>query len=340
MISKKDVVQWVNKHKEIIDEISPSFFEMTVAMAFDYFSRSGVDLAVIEVGMGGRLDSTNIINPLLSIITNVSLDHTEFLGDTLEKIAVEKAGIIKEKVPVLIGEERAEIIRIFEEIAEKKNSPLYSAHKIFQVPFSVTAGDGYQYFSVRQLRKPVLPELKSDLTGITQRKNLPVVLQAIEILRRNRFEIPEESIYKGIGNAAKISGLRGRWEIIGRKPLIVLDTAHNQDGIRELIKQLEETRYRELHVVFGVVGDKMIDHMLRHLPTGANYYFTRAGIPRAMDEKILGAKAAFYGLTGKIFATVNEAVEAAGKDASEDDLMLVTGSTFVVADAMQALKPG
>ena len=335
MIPKREVVQWVSRHKAMIDELKPSFFELTVAMALDYFSRSQIDIAVIEVGMGGRLDSTNIITPLISIITNISPDHMEFLGDSLEKIAIEKAGIIKKRVPVLTGEERKEIYSIFDDAARKSNSPIYQAGKIFQVPFSVIADDGYQYFNLRHRRKPVYPGLKSDITSISQRKNLPVVMQAIEIIRKNRFQISEDHLYRGIADAAKNTGFHGRWEIIGKSPMIVLDTAHNQEGIKELVRQISETRHEKLHIIFGVVNDKAIDHMLRLLPADAGYYFTKADIPRALDEKILGAKAAFYGLNGKIFNSVRDAFDRALTEASDKDLILVTGSTFLVADAMK-----
>ncbi len=337
MIPKKEVVQWVSQHETILEEIKPSFFEMTAAMAFDYFSRSEVEIAVIEVGMGGRLDSTNILTPILSIITNISSDHVEFLGNTLEQIAGEKAGIIKDRIPVLIGEERKETFHVFESQAKKKNSPFYSAQRFFQVPYSVLADDGDQYFSVLQSRRVVYPGLKCDLAGIIQRKNLPVVLEAIEILRKNRFSITESAVYDGIANTKEISGLHGRWEIMGKGPMLVLDTAHNQAGIKEIIKQLKEVRYKNLHMIFGVVNDKEIDHMLRLLPGEGQYYFTRAQIPRALDHKILAAKGAFYGLQGSIFETVPEALAAARESAESNDLILVCGSTFIVADAMEEL---
>ena len=334
LMPKKEVVDWVKQHGKILEEIKPSFFEMTVAMAFDYFSRSGVDVAVIEVGMGGRLDSTNIIVPELSVITNISFDHVEFLGDSLEKIAGEKAGIIKDRVPVLIGEEREETFGVFEAVANRKNAPLYSAPRFFNVPYSALAADGCQYFNVRQGRQIAYPGLKSDLAGIIQRKNLPVVLQAVEILRRRRFAISENAVYEGIALTRELTGLRGRWEIIEKDPWLVMDTAHNEAGFRQILKQLEEVRYENFHMVMGVVNDKDIDHVLRLLPKEGRYYFTRAQIPRSLDPKILAAKAAFYGLTGSIFETVPEALASARSSAGKNDLILVGGSTFVVADAM------
>ena len=339
MIPKKEVVQWLSSNEGILSELKPSFFEMTVAMAFDYFSRSEVDIAVVEVGMGGRLDSTNILTPVLSIITNISRDHVEFLGNTLEKIALEKAGIIKDRIPVLIGEERKESYHAIESIAKKKKAPFYSAQRFFQVPYSVMSDDGYQYFSVRQSRNVIYPGLKSDLVGIIQRKNIPLVLQAVEILRRNRLTIDENAVYAGIANTKKINGLHGRWEVVNKDPFIVLDTAHNQAGIREIIKQLAEIRYEKLHMIFGVVNDKEIDHILRLLPKEGYYYFTKAKIPRALDEKILGAKAAYYGLQGNLFESVADAINGARNSAGKKDLILVGGSTFIVADAMEELMP-
>lgn len=338
MMPKKEVVQWVERHRTFLEDLKPSFFEMTVAMAFDFFSRSGIDVAVIEVGMGGRLDSTNILSPVLSIITNISRDHVEFLGSTNEKIAGEKAGIIKDRVPVLIGEERKETFHVFQSIAKKRNAPFYSAQRYYQVPHSVFADDGFQYFNVKEKRRTVYPGLKSDLAGIIQRKNLPIVLQAVEILRHSRFTIPEDSVYEGLKKAKEISGLHGRWDVIERDPLLVLDTAHNEAGMREIIKQLAEIRYKELHMVLGVVGDKDIDHVLRLLPPTGKYYFTQALIPRAMDSKILAAKAAYYGLKGNLFDTVVEALEASRKIAGKDDLILVGGSTFTVAEALEHLS--
>jgi dihydrofolate synthase/folylpolyglutamate synthase len=337
MIPKKEVVEWVNQHEVFLQELQPSFFEMTVAMAFDYFSRREVDIAVIEVGMGGRLDSTNILSPILSIITNISSDHTEFLGNTLELIASEKAGIIKDRVPLLIGEERKETFPVFESQAKKKNSPLYSAQRFFQIPYSVVTDEGNQYFSVKNNRATVYPGLKTDLSGIIQRKNLPIVLQSVEILRRTRITITEEDVYEGLAKVKGLSGLHARWEILGRDPMLVVDTAHNQAGIRELVKQLAEIRYRNLHVIFGVVNDKVIDHVLRLLPGEGQYYFTQAKIPRALDHKILGAKGAFYGLQGGLFETVPEAIEAAREAAGSEDLILIAGSTFVVAEAMEII---
>jgi dihydrofolate synthase/folylpolyglutamate synthase len=262
----------------------------------------------------------------------------EFLGDTLGKIAVEKAGIIKARIPVLVGEEKKESFEEIANIAKKRNSPLYSAQRFFQVPFSALTEDGYQYFNVRQGRKFVYPGLKSDLTSLAQRKNLPVALEAIEILRHNRLVITEDAVYEGIAGTKEVSDLHGRWEIVSEEPKMVLDTAHNQAGIGEVLSQLDDTRYRKLHVVFGVVNDKQIDHVLRQLPGDGNYYFTKAQIPRALDEKLLGAKAAYYGLGGKIFASVNEAVEAAKSSAEKEDLILITGSTFIVAEAFEMIE--
>ncbi len=334
MISKKEVISWVEKHQAIFESIKPSFFEMTVAMAFDYFSRSQVEIAIVEVGMGGRLDSTNIITPEVSVITNIGKDHTDFLGKVLVDIAAEKAGIIKDTVPVVLGERRVELIDVFKTKARILKAPVYLAHKYFQVPYSVLAGDGKQYFLVKSGKSHVFPELCSDLQGLIQRKNLPVVLETIATLRRLKWSISDEAVYKGIANVKELTGLHGRWEISQKKPLVVFDTAHNEDGIRVVVQQLAETRYRELHIVIGTVNDKVIDKVLQLLPQEARYYFTQASIPRALDVKLLAAKAGFYGLKGKIVEGVKEAVQMAKDEAEEDDLILVTGSTFVVADGL------
>ncbi len=334
MISKKEVISWVEKHQAIFESIKPSFFEMTVAMAFDYFSRSQVEIAIVEVGMGGRLDSTNIITPEVSVITNIGKDHTDFLGKVLVDIAAEKAGIIKDTVPVVLGERRVELIDVFKTKARILKAPVYLAHKYFQVPYSVLAGDGKQYFLVKSGKNHVFPELCSDLQGLIQRKNLPVVLETIATLRRLKWSISDEAVYKGIANVKELTGLHGRWEISQKKPLVVFDTAHNEDGIRVVVQQLAETRYRELHIVIGTVNDKVIDKVLQLLPQEARYYFTQASIPRALDVKLLAAKAGFYGLKGKIVEGVKEAVQMAKDEAEEDDLILVTGSTFVVADGL------
>ncbi|MFO7617731.1 MAG: folylpolyglutamate synthase/dihydrofolate synthase family protein, partial [Bacteroidales bacterium] len=334
MIPKREVTRFVEAHQPILEELKPSFFEMSVALAFDYFSRESINLAVVETGMGGRLDSTNIIDPVVSIITNIGLDHTEYLGATIARIAVEKAGIIKEGIPVVIGDKNRQTRQVFEEAAAALNSPVYFANDYFQVPCSVITPEGRHYFQVMRGKNPVYPELWSDQLSLAQRRNLPVVLEVLELLRLKGWNITDEMIYEGLSKVSDLTGFRGRWEVVSRQPAVVYDTAHNIDGIRQIIKQIENTRHERLHLVYGAVGDKEIDHILQILPREARYYFTMASIPRALDVKLLAAKAGFYGLSGTIHETVPGALEAARKAAGRNDLIVVTGSTFVVADAV------
>jgi dihydrofolate synthase/folylpolyglutamate synthase len=334
MIPKREVTRFVEAHQPILEELKPSFFEMSVALAFDYFSRENIDLAVVETGMGGRLDSTNIIDPVVSVITNIGFDHMEYLGNTIARIAAEKAGIIKEGIPVVIGDKNRQTRQVFAEAAAARMSPIYFANDYFQVPFSVVTPEGRHYFQVMRGKNPVYPQLWSDQLSLAQRRNLPVVLEVIELLRRKGWEITDEMVYEGLSKVGDLTGLRGRWEVMSQRPAVVFDTGHNIDGIRQVIKQIENTRHERLHLVYGAVGDKEIDQILQVLPKEAHYYFTMAGIPRALDVKLLAAKAGFYGLSGSIHETVPGALEAARKAAGPNDLVVVTGSTFVVADAL------
>ncbi len=334
MIPKKEVVGFVEQHRAILEELTPSFFEMSVAMAFDYFSRQDVRIAIVEAGLGGRLDSTNIIDPMISVVTNIGFDHMDLLGNTLQKIAGEKAGIIKSGIPVVVGDKNRESRKVFEETANRLGSPLYFANDFFQVPWSVVTPEGRQYFQTMKGKKPVYPELWSDQLGMVQRKNLPVVLEVIELLKLKEWDITDEHIYRALSAVRSLTGFRGRWEVIAENPRTIVDTGHNIDGIRQVVYQLENTRFGEAHIVYGAVNDKEIDKILQVLPQNARYYFTQASIPRALDVKMLAAKAAFYGLNGTIHKTVPEAVAAARKSAGKDDLVLVTGSTYVVGEAM------
>jgi dihydrofolate synthase/folylpolyglutamate synthase len=334
MIPKKEVVAFVEENKKLFEELQPSFFEVTVAMAFDYFSRQDIEVAVVEVGLGGRLDSTNIIDPVLSVITNISFDHMDLLGDTLEKIAIEKAGIIKPGIPVVIGDKNRDTRAVFEERAKALGAGIFFANDYFQVPCSIISAENRQYFQVLKGRNQVYPELFSDQLGFVQRKNLPVVLEVLELLKMKDWHITDDDIYTGLAAVGKITGFRGRWDIIGEHPRTIADTGHNIDGIRQVVYQIAGTRCTNLHIVYGAVNDKEIDKILQVLPKEARYYFTQADIPRALDVKVLAAKAAFYGLTGTIHAKVSEAVAIARKKAGPDDLVVVTGSTYVVAEAI------
>lgn len=336
MIQEQEVGDWVENYKinNEMWKIDPSFFELTVAMAFDYFARQQVDIAVVEVGLGGRLDSTNIITPEVSIITNIGLDHTNLLGDTIDKIAVEKAGIIKENIPVVIGQTQPDIKSVFENIAEQRNAPLFFADSEYEILYTMMGLDGKQLFTAEKNGQAVYPGLKLDLTGTYQKKNLPAVLKAIDILNQNGCVIHEESVYKGLQATVANTSLLGRWQVVGNSPLIICDTGHNEDGIKAVVEQIMNTAYKKLHFIFGTVADKNPENILKLLPRNATYYFTRADIPRAMNEHELAQKAGGYGLSGDTYHTVMEALKAAKNKASVNDLIFVGGSTFVVAEIL------
>lgn len=336
MISKKFLVDWVEQFRNNNElwKIEPSFFELTVILAFDYFAKENVEIAIVEVGLGGRLDSTNIISPELSIITNIGLDHVALLGNSPEKIAGEKAGIIKKGIPAVIGTTQRETKAVFTETAHKRETEIYFADQEFVVPYSLKDLDGKQVMTVIKNGENVFPQLKLDLLGLYQRKNLPAVLKAVELLQKKGWKITEEAVYEGLANVTELTGLQGRWQILGANPAIVCDTGHNFDGITEVLAQIEQTAHKKLHVVFGMVNDKDPDKILAILPKNAVYYFTKAGIPRALDEKILMEKAAGFGLVGNGYPTVIEAFEDAKQKAGENDLIYVGGSTFVVAEIL------
>jgi dihydrofolate synthase/folylpolyglutamate synthase len=310
-VSESYVVDFVNENKAFLDKIRPSFFEMTSAMAFSYFAEQKVDVAIIEVGLGGRLDSTNIITPILSIITNISLDHTGLLGDTPAKIAAEKAGIIKPNIPVVIGEWTDETRPVFEQKAEEMNVNLQFANS-----------------------KYVNSNVEIGLLGSYQKKNTATVLTAIDVLRRMNFDISDNDIRKGFKEVKALTGLQGRWQITGTNPLIICDTGHNEAGIAYIVRQLRETPHEKLHIVFGVVKDKDVSSILALLPKNAQYYFTKADGSRSLDEKELLIKAKSFGLRGRGYVSVKKAFDDAKKNAGKDDLIFVGGSTFVVAEIL------
>lgn len=330
-IPEEKVVEFVEKHKNFFEPVQPSFFELTVAMAFNYFADEQVDVAVIETGMGGRLDSTNIISPELSVITNISIDHSQFLGESLEKIASEKAGIIKPAIPAVIGESQKSTDAVFIQKAKEQNSPLFFADINYQAEISATENQRL-VLQVMYNHQLLYRDLKLDLTGHYQVKNTTTVMQALEIMRKKGFTISDEHVYKGFESAASNTGLRGRWQIIGYQPLTICDTGHNEAGIRSVLEQIKSLRFNKLHMVFGVVEDKKIDAILEMLPLKATYYFCRAAIPRALDEKILQQKANLFGLEGNCFPSVEQALQAARQNADDEDFIFVGGSTFVVAE--------
>ncbi|RLD63915.1 MAG: bifunctional folylpolyglutamate synthase/dihydrofolate synthase [Bacteroidetes bacterium] len=333
-ITENYIVDFVADNKSFFEKLKPSFFEMTVALAFKYFADENVDVAIIEVGMGGRLDSTNIISPELSIITNISKDHTQFLGDTIEKIAIEKAGIVKENIPLVIGQSSEELKPVFIEKAEEKRTEIYFAEDNYHVDYALTTVDEKQNFQVYSGKNIVYPNLKLDLLGIYQKYNLLTTLQSIKLLQEKGFQIKEEHIYNGLENIQINTGLKGRWQIIGHNPRIICDTAHNEAGIREVVSQIQSTPYKKLHMVIGMVNDKNIDKVLSLLPQNARYYFTKADIPRALEENELMEKASKYKLKGVAISKVADALDLAKEEADKNDFIFVGGSTFVVAEVV------
>jgi dihydrofolate synthase/folylpolyglutamate synthase len=330
-VEREFVIGFVNKIRPVIEEIKPSFFEITVVMAFDYFAQQEVDVAVVEVGLGGRLDSTNVINPILSVITNIGWDHMDILGDTLPKIAAEKAGIIKHQVPLIISERQAEVEHIFVEKAREQNAPLFFASDDIDIS-TKTDVNGHITFDIFQQDKTVVNDLVLPLQGYYQQKNLAGVIKSIEVLRSQGLTIEHDALIGGLTNVVTNTNLKGRWQKLGEKPLMICDTGHNVDGIKEVVKQIRAQQFKALHFVLGMVKDKDISKVLSLLPKEAKYYFCQAKIPRAMDADELAQKAISFDLKGVIIKDVNEAIHTAKAAAKPDDLIFVGGSTFVVAE--------
>ncbi|NVO12259.1 MAG: bifunctional folylpolyglutamate synthase/dihydrofolate synthase [Bacteroidales bacterium] len=334
VIPEQEVVDFVKKHRPIFEKVKPSFFEMTVALAFDYFAREKVDIAVIEVGLGGRLDSTNIITPELSVITNISFDHTDLLGDTLPKIAFEKAGIIKPNIPVVISQTQPETEQVFRDKAKETNSPILFADKVYKIINVDDQNQNWQLFDIERNDGVYLKDIRLDLRGIYQKHNLPGVLLALDILKSKGFSISDKNTKNGLALASASTGLLGRWQTLQDKPMTICDTGHNIDGITQVLEQISKVKRERLHMVIGMVGDKDIEGVLALLPKNAIYYFTKASIPRALNETILAKKAAEHKLKGNCYPNVSEAIDAAKKNASPNDLIFIGGSTFVVAEAI------
>jgi dihydrofolate synthase/folylpolyglutamate synthase len=325
------IIDFVEKMKPAIAEIQPSFFEITVAMAFSYFAEAHVDVAVIETGLGGRLDSTNIITPELSIITNIGWDHMNLLGNTLEAIAGEKAGIIKQHVPVVIGEVIDETKPVFENAAAQKNAPIYYAQQAFSV---LEYQQNFTTLMVKLLNNENgdINAYQLDLPGIYQLNNLITILTAVNQLKQQGWQLSNNAIIEGLANAKSLTGLHGRWELLHQSPTVIADVAHNEAGIKQLLHQIELCQYRQLHIVFGMVKDKDPQLVLSLLPTNAQYYFTQAHIPRALNATELTEIAKDYGLVGNTYADVNAAIKAAMQMALNDDLIVVCGSVFLIAE--------
>ncbi len=314
MVSQEFVINFVEKITPFIDEIQPSFFEITVAMCFQYFTQQKVDYAIIETGLGGRLDSTNIINPIISIITNIGYDHADLLGDTLAKIASEKAGIIKLNIPVVIGESNTETDNVFIEKAKTENAPIY---------FADTNPNYYN------------TEIECDLKGNYQQKNLVTVMQAVEVLNTLNLKLEYFKVAKALQNVQQLTGFKGRWEVLGKNPKIIADTGHNDHGLKLVIEQLLSLKYEKLHIVFGMVKDKDRTKILKLLPTNAIYYFCNPNLPRALNANDLKTECNTIGLKGEAYSNVVEALQNAKKNANTNDVIFIGGSTFVVAEIIE-----
>ena len=332
MIPEQTVIDFVAKHRPGFDEIAPSFFEMTVALAFDVFAKEQVDIAVIETGLGGRLDSTNVITPLLSIITNIGWDHMNLLGDTFPKIAAEKAGIIKPNIPVIIGEKQDEVAEVFIRKAEEEKAKISFASELFEAK-SERKGE-FLNVELTQNSQPTTHNLQLDLPGSYQLKNLKTVLLAVDELRLQGYTITDEHIKAALRQAKTLTGLHGRWETISQNPLTICDTGHNPEGIAEVLKNIAAVTFNHLHFVLGMVNDKDISKVLSMLPLNATYYFCRPDIPRGLEANSLKGKAEGFGLHGEAYANVKAALAAAQKAAQANDLVFAGGSTFVVAEVV------
>jgi dihydrofolate synthase/folylpolyglutamate synthase len=345
MISQQAVVEFVEKYKTDFEKIQPSFFEMTVGLAFDYFANQHVDIAVIEVGLGGRLDSTNVITPELAVITNISFDHVGLLGDTLEKIAVEKAGIIKTAIPVVVGESHVQTKSVFIEKAKSEKTSIIFADEIyvarnvhfknneqlsmFMDIFKYAHSDTVRFDKTEDL---FYLNLETELLGLYQQKNIATVLAAVGILATKGYVLSEYFVREGLKNVVKQTGLMGRWQILSKQPLVIADTGHNEAGLKEVLIQIQETPHNHLHFVLGMVNDKDVSAILEMLPKTATYYFCNASIPRALEAQELSKLAKGFSLNGNVFSSVKNAFFSAIKTAQSNDLVFVGGSTFTVAE--------
>lgn len=331
-ISEREVVEFVEAHRSAMERIGLSFFEMTAAMAFEHFSREGVEVAVIETGLGGRLDATNIITPIASVITNIGLDHTDLLGSTVVEIAAEKAGIIKPEVPVIIGEHDAVTDSVFERVAREVGANLYFAEELFEL-VSSECNEGGSRFCVRRVGDEREYQLDLDLGGEYQRRNIITALGALEVLhRRTQVSISTRALVEGCRDAAATTGLQGRWQRLGERPTVVCDTGHNAHGLRYVSEQLKRLNCKQLYVVLGVVREKDLGSVLPLLPREAHYIFTQASVSRALEAEELARRASEFGLQGEVVRGVREAVAHARTLATEDDAIFIGGSTFTVAE--------
>ncbi len=334
MIPEDEVVKWVEQHKSIFANLKPSFFEMTVALSFDYFERQKIDIAIIEVGMGGRLDSTNIITPKLSVITNIGFDHTQFLGNSLIDIAKEKGGIIKTNVPVVVGENNSETLPVFKQLADKVNTKLIVADQQYRILDEFNYEAGIKTFKVESVPTNERYIVELDLLGNYQRKNILTFLTALNEACKI-LDINFKESLKSVKHTASTTGLMGRWQVLKRKPYIVTDIAHNTNGMAEIIDHIKTIKHESLHMVLGVVNDKDIDSMLSLLPQNTKFYFTQPSIPRALNYEKLYDSAKVFGLEGEKHPKVEFAIESAINKSQQNDIIYIGGSAFVVADALQ-----
>ncbi len=335
LVPESFVVDFVERYKPVFQKLKPSFFEMTVAMAYCYFAEQKVDVAVLETGMGGRLDSTNICNPLVTAIVNVGLDHTRFLGDTLEQIAREKAGIIKPDVPVVVGRRRKETDAVFEEVAAEQNAPLFFAGDETDVRLVYSDTSLHKTYDIWLNNDLLAERVEVPLLGDYQKENIAVAIKVLDILRKgNEYRIRTEDIAEGLEQVKNNTGFAGRWQVLNTNPLVIADTGHNADGIGAVVKQLKEMNYNKLHFVLGTVNDKDHDEILNLLPKEARYYFCTPHVPRGLDAGLLSEKAERFGLKGMTYPSVLHAYNSAVNNAGVNDMVFVGGSTFVVAEVI------
>ena len=338
MVDKDFIVDFVEHTRKLTEDIEPSFFELTVAMAFEYFAKEQVDIAVIETGLGGRLDSTNIISPILSVITNIGYDHVTLLGNTLPEIAFEKAGIIKKNTPVVIGETLPETLPVFIKKANDENADIHFASKEFIVEYIDSSGS-LLLCNVRNVATNIVEKLRLDLTGLYQTKNICTVLSAVEVLKQLGISISETNLHHALENVSAISGIRGRWEVIETKPALILDVAHNEDGIKQILEQLKYSYpVSNYHFVLGFVSDKDVSKVLTLFSPAAKYYFTNAHIPRALPASELKKIASENLLVGNSFENVNDAIKDAKMHAMAHDVIMVCGSFFIIAEIDAAVS--
>jgi len=336
MVAETFVTAFTERMIPLINELEPSFFEITVAMAFDWFEQQQVDVAVIETGLGGRLDSTNVITPVLSVITNIGWDHMALLGSTLPAIAFEKAGIIKDHVPAVIGEVHAETRPVFEQAARNRKAPLHFAEEEWTL-VSHNSNERLIHIELREHATEQNFCYDLDLTGLYQIKNLRTVLTAVRQLQKQGWTIKEDELLLALKNVQQQTGLQGRWEVIRYNPLLILDVGHNEDGMRQIVHQLQQMQFEKLHIILGMVKDKEIEKVLSLLPLHASYYFTRAHLPRALPAIELKEKAHTTGLKGAVYEDVNTAIKTALQQAGTNDLLLVCGSVFLVGEVKKEL---